>query len=110
MADSTFTGVILPLLIMGVMHALFRKEDRGWGAIQALAAKEAAREHPQSSAFPALIVSISLAVCGLSLLAMIPLNDSDRGMLAGFGIALFVLSAGLYTLSRRMKEASGGNL
>jgi hypothetical protein len=104
MADSTFTGVFMPLIVIGVMQLLSRKEAPGWGVIQDLAAREAAREHPSSSSFPALIVSVSLAVCGLTLLALIPLNDTDRGMLAGFSIALFVMSAGLYALSCRMKR------
>ena len=106
LADSTVTGVMLPLLVIGVMLLLSRREAPGWSAIRALADQEAAREQPVSSAFPALIVSVSLAVCAISLFAMIPLNDTNRGMLAGFGTGLLILAALLYKLARHMKEGA----
>ena len=104
LADSTVTGVILPLVIIGVMHLLSRQEAPGWSAIRDLTKNESEREHPPSSSFPALIVSISLMVCGATLLGLIPLNDTDRGMLAIFGIVLFALAAMLLFFSRRMKR------
>jgi Na+/proline symporter len=104
LADSTVTGVILPLLVIGVALLLSRKESPGWSRIRSMADRESAREQPHSSAFPALIVSISLVVCALTLFVMIPLNDSNRGMLAGFGAGLVGLAALFYRLSQRMKQ------
>jgi solute:Na+ symporter, SSS family len=104
MANTTFTGVILPLIIILVMCLIYRKEAPGWAAIRDLSARDDEREIPQSSSVPALIVSISLAVCGMSLLALIPLNVHNRGLLAGFGIGLFILSALLYATSQRLKQ------
>ena len=104
LADSTVTGVILPLFIIAVMVLFSRKEAPGWRTIRDLTDQEASREPPQSSAFPALIVSISLAACSLTLFGMIPLNETNRGMLAGFGLGLLALAALLFALSKRMKN------
>ncbi len=104
LADSTVTGVILPLIVIAVMVLLSGREAPGWSAIRELTNREAARALPSSSAFPALIVSISLAASALTLFGMIPLNETCRGMLAGFGLGLLVLAALLFALSRRMKR------
>ena len=103
MADSTFTGVFLPLIVIAVVLLFCRREAPGWSAIRELTAREAKREHPPSSAFPALIVSISLAVCAATLFGLIPLNETNRVLLAGFGMALLVLATLLFGLARRMK-------
>jgi len=102
--DSTVTGVFLPLLVIAVMLLISKKEAPGWAKIQALASEEAERVHPESSAFPAMIVSVSLMVCSLTLFALIPLNDENRGLLAGFGLGLLALGAFLYVLSKKMKS------
>ena len=103
-ADSTFVGVFLPLLIIGVMALANRSEVRGWGAIQRLTAQEATREQATSSSFPALILSISLALCSVTLFALIPLNETNQAMLGGFGVGLLLLGVGLYVLSKKMKS------
>ena len=89
-------------VIIGVMALLSRYEAPGWRVIRELTDREPAGEHPPSSAFPTLMVSISLAVCALTLFGMILLNETHRGMLAGFGIGLLVLATLLFALSRRM--------
>lgn len=104
LADSTVTGVILPLIIIAVMVLISRREAPGWSTIRDLTDRESSREAPQSSAFPALIVSISLAACACTLFGMIPFNETNRGMLAGFGLGLLVLAALLFALSKRMKK------
>ena len=104
-ADSTVTGVILPLLVIAVMVFISKTDAPGWGAIKKLTERESGKEAPQSSAFPALIVSFSLLLCACTLLGMIPLNEMNRGMLAGFGVALFAFSVALYAVSKRMKKA-----
>lgn len=104
-ADSTVTGVFLPLLVIAVMLFFAKKEAPGWRAIKDLADRESGREARQSSAFPAFIVSVSLALSACTLLGMIPLNETNRGMLAGFGAGLIALSLALYALAKRMKKA-----
>ena len=105
-ANTTFTGVFLPLIVIGIMALFCRREVPGWAAIRELAEREAKRAHPPSSAFPALIVSISLAVAAITLFALIPLNEANQGLLAGFGVGLVVIAALLYALSRRMQRAN----
>jgi len=85
-----------------------RREAPGWAAIRELAEREAEREHPPSSSFPALIVSISLMVCAATLFALIPLNDTNHGLLAGFGVALLAFAALLFALAKRIAKAGKG--
>jgi hypothetical protein len=103
MADSTFTGVFLPLIVIVVTLLFSRREAPGWATIRKCSECESKRLHPPSSAFPALIVSISLAVAAITLFGLIPFNATNRGLLAGFGIALIMLAALLFMLARRMK-------
>ncbi|HCC20788.1 MAG TPA: Na+:solute symporter [Verrucomicrobiales bacterium] len=105
-ANKTFTGVILPLLVIAVMLLISKREALGWRTITELTAQEADRETTQSSALPARIVGISLAVCAATLFCLIPLNDNNQGMLAGFGLALALLSSLMLHLSRRMRQTT----
>lgn len=105
-ANSTVTGVILPLLIIAVMVLISKRESPGWRRIEELTASEAEREATQSSAMPARVIGISLSVCAATLFALIPLNDQNQGMLAGFGLTLLLLSALILHLSRRMRQAT----
>jgi SSS family transporter len=106
LADSTVTGVILPLLIISVMLLISKRETPGWRAIADLTASEAERETTQSSALPARIVGISLGICAATLFCLIPLNDRNQGMLAGFGLTLLLLSALTLRLSRRLRQTN----
>jgi SSS family solute:Na+ symporter len=98
LSDSTVTGVLLPIAIIGVMYLFSKKEAPGWSTIRDLEKQQETREQLVSSTFPALIVSVSLAACALSLFAMIAFNETHRGMLAGFGSALLVLATAIYAL------------
>lgn len=106
LANPTFTGVILPLLVIGVMLILSKQEASGWRAIEALEGQAEEREAPLPSAMPAQIVGISLAVCAATLFLLIPLNDSNQGILAGFASALLLLSALMLGLARRMRQSN----
>jgi Na+/proline symporter len=105
-ANPTFTGVILPLLVIGVMLLLSRREAPGWQAITVLAGGQTDAGAPSSSALPTRIVGISLAVCAATLFSLIPLNEHHRIMLAGFGAVLFAVSALMLHLSRRMQPTT----
>jgi solute:Na+ symporter, SSS family len=104
LANPTFTGVILPLLVIGVMWMISKREAPGWRAIEELAGHAEGLEVPAPSAMPARIVGISLALCAATLLALIPINDENQGMLAGFAIALLTLSTLMLRLARRMRQ------
>jgi len=106
MANATFTGVILPLLVIGVMLLLSKREAPGWQVITELAKNAEKNETPPPSALPARIVGYSLAFCAFTLIGIIPVNDENQGMLAGFAIALFILSWLMIRLSRRMQHST----
>lgn len=104
LANPTFTGVILPLLVIGVMLLISKKEAPGWRVIKQLAANNEDQEAPAPSALPARIVGVCLTVCAGLLLVLIPLNEENKGMLATFAIALLALSAVMLRLARRMEQ------
>jgi Na+/proline symporter len=104
LANPTFTGVILPLLVIGVMWLFSKSEAPGWQTIEDLAGQSENREAPAPSAMPAQIVGISLAFCAATLFALIPVNDKNQGMLAGFGFGLLVLATLMLLLARRMRQ------
>lgn len=106
LANPTFTGVILPLLVIGVMLLISKREAPGWRAIERLSKNAEESEPPAASAMPARVVGYSLAVCAATLFGLIPVNDENQGMLAGFGIVLLVLSALMLSLSRRMQPTT----
>ncbi|MDQ8192293.1 sodium:solute symporter family transporter [Roseibacillus persicicus] len=106
-ADGTFTGVILPLLVIAALLLLQKKEAPGWKKIQDLSKQaEDSDEEPSSSALPARIVAISLAVCSATFLILIPFNSENQGMLAGFGLTLAVLAAFLFYILRKTTSTS----
>lgn len=85
------------------MLILSKREALCWRAIEALEGQAEELEAPIPSAMPAQIVGISLAVCAATLFLLIPLNDRNQGMLAGFASALLLLSALMLGLARRMR-------
>jgi hypothetical protein len=104
MADTTFTGVFLPLIVILVIMLFSRKEASGWVKVKELTDLESEREHPASSAFPARIVSISLAVAAVTLFGLIPFNTNNQGMLGSFGAGLLILAGLLFVLSQHMQN------
>jgi Na+/proline symporter len=104
MADSTFTGVILPLLVILVMLLISKSEAPGWQVIKKLASGAEDSTTPKPNALPATIVGYSLAFCAVTLLGIIPVNDKNQGMLAGFAFALLLLAFVMIRLSKRMQQ------
>lgn len=104
-ADSTVTGVILPLLIIGAMLLFAKREAPGWREFANAKSDQEEPAPPASSSEPARIVGISLAVCGATLLALIPINDTQRGILFGFAVALFLLAGLMFHLARRTRPS-----
>tara|TARA_Y100000588_G_scaffold362851_1_gene424951 strand:- start:3860 stop:5599 length:1740 start_codon:yes stop_codon:yes gene_type:complete len=104
LADITVTGVILPLVVIAVMVLFSRKEAPGWSVICDLTSEESERAHQQSSPVPARIVSSSLAICSATLFGLIPFNEINRDMLAGFGVGLLLLAALIWQLSRMLNQ------
>jgi len=95
---KTLTGVALPVVILLIIQAFSRRPSPGAMRIEALEAEEDILEasgRVQASRLPALIVAWSLMACGVLMLALIPFNTSDRGLLALFGAVLLAIGGGI---------------
>lgn len=109
-ADSTFIGVILPLLIIAVILMVQRKESPGWEKVNDLKqTKTSLTQEQQPSSLPAKIVAVSLAVCAITLLILIPFNSENQIMLMGFGFTLISLSIGLFFFSQKKAKQISDN-
>lgn len=104
LANSTLTGVVLPVAIVCLILLLARREAAGWANIAELKPSGGEAEaDANASLLPARIVGISLVFCAVVLLALIPFNPDTRGQLAIFGAALIALGA-LVTFLGRSKS------
>jgi len=100
-ANSTLTGVVLPLVIVGAFLLFARREAPGWANIANLKPTDGdAHADANASLLPARIVGISLLFCAAVLLALMPANPQTRGQLALFGGALTALGALVFVLAR----------
>ncbi len=93
LANPTFTGVVLPLLVVGATALRARGSGREVVAAP-VTQTEGDAETVSDDAAPLRIVALCLAFCGLLLFALMPLNPDHRALLAGFGLGL-LLPAGL---------------
>jgi SSS family transporter len=99
---ETFIGVVLPLLITGGVAHFARGEAPGWQRVAALErAPGEGRQPPKASRIPALIVAWSMAVCSLMMVALIFVNERDKGTLGVFAGVLATISVVTFVLSRR---------
>ena len=101
LANSTLTGVVLPLAIVTLFLLLARREAPGWAKIADLKPTgDEAEADANASVLPARIVAVSLLFCAFVLFALIPVNSDTRGHLAGFGAGLLGLGALVFFLAR----------
>lgn len=101
--DTTVTGVILPLFIVGGCALFGRTKAPEWSYPEAEDSAVPAAGG-ESVYLPVRILSIFLAGCGLILLTLILINTEGRGQLALFGL-LSLLGAGtLFGLSHQLKK------
>jgi Na+/proline symporter len=99
---ETFIGVAMPLLITGAAATLARGESPGWRRVAALKALTNSNDEPlQASPVPALVVGWSMAACSLMMVALIFINERDRGTLGVFAGVLAILSAVTLFMARR---------
>ncbi len=93
--NSTFSGVVLPLMIVGAMtlkSGPAGTDDTVGFNLQVEDDEAALPENPM----PLRIVALCLAFCGLLLLALIPLNQQHLVLLSGFAGAQLLLAAVLW--------------
>jgi SSS family transporter len=110
---KTFTGVVLPVLVLSLVQYYTRGVAPGYDRVAALAEKEQALEISRpvrASRLPAIIVGWAVAACGVLMLALllVPENAGDRGTLMSFaavllGIAALILAVSYAALAAEKK-------
>jgi len=101
MSNTTISGVLLPLLVVGILLLVSRKESAGWVVVSRLTkpAGDAAAD-ARASILPARIVGASLLFCAVVLLALIPFNSENQGYLAIYGAILAALGVLVLAMAR----------
>jgi len=93
---KTFTGVVLPLLILTVVQILSKGAAAGYTRVHSLEVEEVALEETgavKASKLPAIIVAWALAACGLLMSALVLINDESRLVIGAFAAVLFAVAA-----------------
>lgn len=100
--DTTVTGVLLPLCIVAGCICLGRESERMVPSKAASPATpvDASGDEGGGTRLPARILALCLGVCALTLFALIPINDTSRGLLAVFGLVLGLISGTIFRLAR----------
>lgn len=86
--NTTFTGVILPVVIILLMDRICRKKNAGWIRIEASRKKSESEQPLRPNALPILIIGLSLGVCALTFFGLMLINEPERALLGIFGIIL----------------------
>ncbi|MEX0320876.1 MAG: sodium:solute symporter family protein [Puniceicoccaceae bacterium] len=106
---KTFVGVIFPVGVLTMIQLSSPIEDKGWKAIASLSQQQELEEkqHPHhANPVAAKIVAWCLGVCGLLMLSLILVNESAKGILAAFGMTLFILSGIILFSATRSKPGA----
>ena len=92
---KTFTGVVLPLLILSIVQLVSKGSSAGYTRVHELEVEEVAQEatgEVKASNLPAVIVAWAIAACGLLMSALVIINDESRIVIASFAAVLFVVA------------------
>lgn len=102
-AMKTFTGVVLPVLVLVVIQLLSRRLSAGYAKIEALEAEEEALEASgeiKASRLPAIVVAWSIGACGLLMLVLTLVNEESKLVTGIFASVLFVIAGGIGLIVR----------
>ena len=103
---KTFTGVVLPLLILTIVQLASKGAAAGYTRVHSLEVEEVALEERgdvKASKLPAIIVAWALAACGLLMAVLTAINAESRLVIGIFSAALFAI-AGIIGLCVRRKR------
>lgn len=95
-------GAVLPVLILTIAHLAGPAEQPGWRAVQARFAAYTPTP-PDGEGVdhaPARVVAISLGASGALALTLLAWNDTGRGALLAFGVAMLAIAAIAWRVSR----------
>lgn len=101
LSNTTISGVLLPLLVVGILLLFSRQDAPGWSVVSRLTkpAGDPAAD-ARASILPARIVGASLLFCAIVLLGLIPVNSENQGYLAICGAILAALGALVLAIAR----------
>ena len=107
LSNTTLTGVVLPMAIVGSFLVFARREAPGWASVANLKPPgDEAEADANASLLPARIVGASLIFCALVLLALMPVNPDTRAQLALFGAAVLALGGLVLAIARKKSNTS----
>ena len=92
---KTFTGVILPIIVLAVIQLLSHKQSAGYTRIQSLQAAEEVLEAAGSikaSRLPAIIVAWSIGTCGLLMAVLAYIDKQSPIVTSVFAMVLFAIA------------------
>ncbi len=94
---KTFTGVILPLVILGIIQVVSgSRVDPGYVRIEQLAAEETlleSRGQVRASRLPALVVAWSIGICGVMMAVLAVINPGSAKVMGIFAATLFAIAS-----------------
>ena len=93
---KTFTGVVLPVLVLAILQQLSRSTAPGYLRLSDF--KATVKPSPPSGSIgnlPARIVACSIALCGVLILLPLIWDRQSAAILLGFALVLFVSAAGI---------------
>ena len=112
---KTFTGVVIPVLILTILQVFSRGVSPGHERVMVKEQAALDLKSTQSSCLPAMVVGCALAACGLLMFALmaVPENSQDLKTLGFFGavlvgLSVVILSVSYRSFSRDNKNGCGG--
>lgn len=109
---TTFTGVVLPIAILGVIQMLTKKPAAGYARVEALARirnEEDAASPSLPSRMPAIIVGWALLACAVMMTVLVVVNQDggDRLVIGIFGAIVLLLGIAILVGSRKVADKAG---
>lgn len=107
---NTLTGVVVPVVILGIVELFSRGIAPGWERVQGLPPLEMEAADPLTIDLPARMVGWCLIACGAVNVSLVFVNDENRGLIAGFSlvvalIGIFILRGVRRLVRRRLTNA-----
>jgi len=86
------TGVLIPLLLLGLGHFVLQREAPGWHRVQEHARSASSAPVAKASQMPSRIVAVAITLCGIILMALAVLSAEDRSLIGSSAVTLFCIA------------------
>ena len=101
-STDVLIGVVLPLFVLVLLDwASARREHAGWRRLAAHRPDPIDTAGTMPGRMPGFIVAAGIAACGALMLAMIPFNETGRGILALYAALMLLAGGGVTCLTAR---------